>query len=401
MVAATVAATSLTGPAAARAVAPPGLNARAAGLIEVGTGQRLFGLAGNRELPIASTTKIMTALVTLEHVHRLGTVFTQTDWLAAPVDSQIGLRPGESMSVHDLLLALMLASADDAAEDLAFNVGHGSVGRFVSMMNHEAAQLGLTHTHYATPIGFDVLGNYSTAFDLDKLTAYALAHSPLFKRIVALPNARLLTGPQHHIINRNDLVGRVPWINGVKTGHTGGAGYTLVASGTRGGMTLIGTVLGTSSEAARDESALALLDYGFAEFHLVTPAVKRHVLARRPVSNLPDVRAPLVAGRTFARVVRRSDHVRVRIEMVRRLAGPMPRGRVVGEAIVLVNGRVVSHLPLLLGRALPPPAPATITGFFRARAPLLLLAAVLATVALLLRRSGRLRLTRRDRLEVE
>jgi D-alanyl-D-alanine carboxypeptidase (penicillin-binding protein 5/6) len=152
-----------TAAAPALAMPPPHLTARTAGLIEASTGQRLFGSGGDVQLPIASTTKIMTALITLEHVHRLGRVFTQNDWRAAPVDSQIGLRPGDRMSVHDLLLALMLVSADDAAEDLAFNVGGGSVARFVAMMNHEAAQLRLRHTHFATPIGFDVPGNYSSA----------------------------------------------------------------------------------------------------------------------------------------------------------------------------------------------------------------------------------------------
>src|SRR6201999_4620723 len=103
--------------------------------------------------------KLMTALVVLEHVHKLSTVFTQNDYTAASVDSQIGLEPGERMSVHDLLLAMMLPSADDAAEDLAYNVGHGSVARFVAMMNARARELHLTHTHYTTPIGLDTPGN--------------------------------------------------------------------------------------------------------------------------------------------------------------------------------------------------------------------------------------------------
>jgi D-alanyl-D-alanine carboxypeptidase (penicillin-binding protein 5/6) len=218
---------------------------------------------------------------------------------------------------------------------------------------------------------------------------------------VALPNATLLTGPEHHIINRNDLVGRVPWIHGVKTGHTADAGYALVVSGTRYGMTLVGTVLDTPSQAARDQSALALLDYGFAEFHLVRPVVQRRVLARRPVSNLPGVRAPLAAERSFVRVLRRSDHVQVRIEMSRRIAGPMRRGEVVGHAIVLVDGRVKARVPLELARALPAPAPATIADLIGGKARWALLAAVLVAVCVLLRRMVRLRLTRGDRLEVE
>src|SRR5947209_9240752 len=119
----------------------------------------------------------MTALITLERVP-LNKVFAQNNYYPASGDSQIGLVPGERMTVHDLLLALLLPSADDAAEDLAYNVGHGSVARFIAMMNARARQLGLTETHYTTPIGLDTPGNYSTAADLAKLARYVMAAQP-------------------------------------------------------------------------------------------------------------------------------------------------------------------------------------------------------------------------------
>ncbi len=135
---------------------------------------------------------------------------TQNDFYASAADSQIGLSPGERMSVHDLLLALLLPSADDAAEDLAYNVGHGSVARFVGMMNARARQLGLKRTHYSTPSGLDTPGNYSTATDLLTLARYLLLHQPWFARAVALPHALLRTGSHaRYVTNRNDLVGRV------------------------------------------------------------------------------------------------------------------------------------------------------------------------------------------------
>ena len=138
-------------PAAAAASGPPPLSVNAAALTELTTGQLLYKSRAFSRLPIASTTKLMTALITLEHVKHLSRVFTQNNFYASSADSQIGLVPGERMSVHDLLLALLLPSADDAAEDLAFNVGHGSVARFIGMMNARARQLGLTRTHYSTP----------------------------------------------------------------------------------------------------------------------------------------------------------------------------------------------------------------------------------------------------------
>ena len=137
------------------------------------------------------------------------------------------------------------------------------------------ATLGLARTHYSTPIGLDTPGNYSTAADLVKLASYDLEHSRYFARIVALPHAVLHSGDYpRYVVNRNDLVAEHPWIDGVKTGHTADAGYVLVASGHRDGMTLISAVLGTTSEASRDANTLALLDYGFASFrlaHLVKP----------------------------------------------------------------------------------------------------------------------------------
>ena len=290
-------------PAPASAAPAPEMSATGAILLAPRTGQVLYSLNADREVAIASTTKLMTALITLEHA-RLGQVFADPDYVPAASDSQLGLQPGERMSVHDLLLAMLLPSADDAAEDLAYNVGHGSVARFVAMMNRRARQLGLDHTHYSTPIGLDTPGNYSTASDLVKLADYDLRTQPFFRRAVALPSAVLHTGDEvRTVVNRNDLVDRVPWISGVKTGHTNAAGYVLVGSARRDGMTLLSAVLGTASEAARDENTLTLLDYGYADFRTRTPIRAGAVLARPTVKDQPGKRAVVIASRTFMRVV--------------------------------------------------------------------------------------------------
>ena len=287
------------------------------------------------------------------------------------------------MSVHDLLLALMLPSADDAAEDLAYNVGDGSVRRFVGMMNAEARRLGLHDTHYSTPIGLDTPGNYSTAGDLVKLAAYDLSHSAFFARIVALKAAVLHTGNHvRTVVNRNDLVAKVPWINGVKTGHTLDAGYVLVASGHRDGMKLLSAVLGTSSEASRDANTLALLDYGFANFHIAKPVRAGQVLAR------PTVRYRRASTRRSS--PRRPFHARhtapaagCRSSSRRRASstGPLRRRAVVGSAVVLAgDGRSVARVPLLLAQSLPAVSPLTIAARFITKPLMLLLLAALAGV---------------------
>jgi D-alanyl-D-alanine carboxypeptidase (penicillin-binding protein 5/6) len=346
-------ATSLLTPRAASAAGPPLPGVRAAALIEENSGQLLFGRSENTEGAIASTTKLMTALVTLHHA-RLRDMFTDPDFIPAAEDSQIHLEPGERMSVHDLLIALMLPSADDAAEDLADNVGHGSVARFVAMMNARARELHLAHTHYTTPIGLDTPGNYSSAADLVKLTRYVLLTEPFIRAVVSKPSAELRTGNHvRHVTNLNDLVARYSWVNGVKTGHTLDAGYVLVASGTRDGMTLIGVVLGTPSEAARDASALALLNYGFAGFGLRTPIHAGEVLARVQVKGQPALHPRLIATSGYTHVFRRSARVRVRVRAPAELIGPLPAHTVVGSASVVVGGRVQARIPLELVSAVP------------------------------------------------
>jgi D-alanyl-D-alanine carboxypeptidase (penicillin-binding protein 5/6) len=381
------------------AARPPVLSVSAAALYAPHTGQLLYGVDAQRRVAIASTTKLMTALVVLQQVHHLSTTFVQNDFFPAAVDSQIGLVPGERMSVHDLLLAMMLPSADDAAEDLAYNVGHGSVARFVDMMNAEARTLGLRHTHYSTPIGLDTAGNYSTASDLVRLADYDMTHSSYFARIVGLRRATLRSGDHvRTVVNRNDLVAEFPWIDGVKTGHTLDAGYVLVAAGHRNGMALISAVLGTDSEGSRDANTLALLDYGARAFRVWTPVRRNELMARPTVKDRPGVRADVTAARGYTRVLARDSRIRVRADVPRQLAGPLPAQAVVGTVTVTDDGRVLTRIPLLLAHQLRPVSGVTLAARFVTRPlTLLAIAAVAAGAALTLRSVRRRRTGRRGR----
>ena len=381
-------------PGRARAVAPPQLSSGAAILVDADGGQKLFGQNPNSRRAIASTTKLMTALITLEHVHHLGHRFTQNDYVSAAEDSQIGLVPGERMSVHDLMLAMLLPSADDAAEDLAYNVGHGSVTRFVGMMNAKARELGLNHTHYSTPIGLDTPGNYSSASDLAKLARYVMQSSPFFRRAVALPSAVLHTGRHVRVVdNRNDLVGRYRWINGVKTGHTNAAGYVLVGSGTRNGMTLVSAVLGTPSEDARDASTLALLAWGFDHFQMRTPVHAGQVLARPTVKGRKGMHARVVADLTCSHVFAKGAHVHLRVTVPQQLDGPLARDAVVGSVAVMDGRKLVRRIPLVLAAAVPAPAPVTSALDFITRPFTLVVVVVLiaAVIGLAIFRRARVR----------
>ena len=382
--------------------ARPSLSVSAAALYAPATHQLLYGVNANKRVAIASTTKLMTALIVLQHVHKLSTVFTQNDYTAAAADSQIDLEPGERMSVHDLLLALMLPSADDAAEDLAYNVGHGSVARFVGMMNAEARALGLRGTHYTTPIGLDTPGNYSTAADLVKLADYDLTHSAYFARIVALPRATLYSGNHvRDVTNRNDLVGRYPWIDGVKTGHTLDAGYVLVASGQRGGMALISAVLGTDSETSRDANTLTLLDYG-TSFRVWTPVRKGQLMARPTVKEQGDLHPDVTAASGYSRILPRAAHVRVKVAVPHQLIGPLPAQAVVGTATVTDGRRVLARIPLVLTRRVPAVSSLTrVSRFLTRPLTLVVIAAAAVSAALLLRNVRRRRRSGRRGRELE
>lgn len=384
-------ATLLAGPpAAALAAPPPRLDVTASALIAATTGQRLSAKNAGAERPIASTTKLMTALVTLQHA-RLGQVFAAPPLQLAAADSQIGLRAGDRMTVRDLLTAMMLPSADDAAYDLAYNVGGHSVRRFIAMMNADAAALGLRHTHYSTPVGLDTPGNFSTATDLVVLTRYLLRTQPFLRHAVDRPRATIRIGSSTRVVdNLNVLVGRVPWVNGVKTGHTLGAGYVLVGSGTRGHLTLISAVLGAPTETARESDTLALLKWGFENFHLVSPVTAGQVVATRPVRGRPGQHAVLLVTGSYSSVVSRSAPVRTVVYARKELTGPLPKGAVVGTADVLVGGSTVASFRLRLARSVPAPPPGVTATTIAGPFTLVLLVLLLGLVTVRGRRGRRM-----------
>ncbi len=346
-----VASTALAPVAAARIPNPPALSAPAAAVFEASTGTPLFGRAAGQRRLIASTTKLMTALVTVSAVP-LDRVCTAPPYAAGPLETQIGLRAGERMRVRDLLRALLLPSANDAAETLAVCVG-GTRAAFITRMNRRARALGLRHTHFSTPVGLDGPGNYSTAADLARL-AIADRGNAFLRRTMDMRSAALRSGDHvRTVVNRNDLVQEVPWVNGVKTGHTNAAGYILVASGTRRGTTFVATVLGDPSEGARDADALALLKWAFASYRIATPVRRGAVYARPAVKHRPDDRVAVVAARDVRELLRRDARVRLVVDVPRELEGPLPRHAVVGSATVRANGRPIARVPLVTRSAVP------------------------------------------------
>jgi D-alanyl-D-alanine carboxypeptidase (penicillin-binding protein 5/6) len=330
---------------------PPEISAAAAIVVDGRNGEVMFAKAADARRSIASTTKLMTALLALERAEP-GEVFTAPPYDALPVESQINLSAGERMRLGDLLEGLLLESANDAAVTLAEGIS-GSRAAFVAEMNDRAAELGLEDTSYANPIGFDDPSNYSTARDLADLSVH-LMRRPRFRRIVDTPVARLESGSRPRVIdNRNRLVARYPWVTGIKTGHTIQAGDVLVGSARgRGGGKVISVVLGEPSEAVRDADTLALLRWGLGRFHPVRALDPRRPLARAKVEYRDD-RAALVPGRPAIVLVRDGERIRRRLSAPAEVEGPLAAGARVGSVTVLVDGRAVRRAALVTAAEVP------------------------------------------------
>jgi D-alanyl-D-alanine carboxypeptidase (penicillin-binding protein 5/6) len=343
-------AVALAAPAPA-APPPPSLSAPQAMLVQPQTGDVLYRKSVDAERPVASTTKLMTALLVLERVS-LNDVFTAVPYNAAAAESRINLRAGERMTVRDLMRALLLESANDAAATLAVGVS-GSQGAFVRAMNTRARRLGLRHTSYANPIGLDEPGNHSSAADLIKLTR-RLHTNAFFRQTVARRAMRITSGARPRLLeNTNELVGQAPGVNGVKTGHTQTAGYVLVASATRGGVGALSVVLGDPSEAARDADTLALLRWGIGKYARVPIVRPDRVSATARVKYRDEDRIELVPARRVVRTLRRGERPVTSVRAEEELEGPLPRGTRAGVLTVRLRGRVVDRVPLVTAQPVP------------------------------------------------
>ncbi len=228
------------------------VSATAAVLMDADMGQVLYEKNGDRQMLIASTTKIMTALVVLEHAAPDDVITVTPDHMAE--GSSMYLRAGETVRVEELLYGLLLCSGNDAA--LALTECAGGLTPFVAMMNEKAAALGMAHTSFANPNGLDADGHYSTARDMAVLAAAAV-ENPTFRRICS---SRSVTIGQRTMENHNRLLRQVEGCVGLKTGYTRAAGRTLVSCTERDGCRLVAVTLQDGNDWA---DHAALYDYGF------------------------------------------------------------------------------------------------------------------------------------------
>ena len=249
---------------AATPINEPQINARAAIIYDRSTKQIIWGKNEMEKRAMASTTKIMTAIVVLEDAN-LDDVVTISKKAAGTGGSRLKIRAEDKITVRDLLYGLMLRSGNDAAVALAEHVGE-SVEGFAGLMNKKAEQIGLKNTHFVTPHGLDDENHYTTAYELAILTDYALENST-FKKIVNTKSTQIrINENPMNIYNTNELLGVLPGVDGIKTGFTNNAGRCLVTSCTREKNQIITVVLGCDTKKQRTSDSTKLIEYAYKNY---------------------------------------------------------------------------------------------------------------------------------------
>ena len=242
----------------------PSINSRAGIVLDRNSGMILYGKNENEKRKMASTTKIMTALIVIENSN-LNDIVTISSKSAGTGGSRLGLHKNDKISVSDLLYGLMLCSGNDAAVALAEYVG-GSIENFAELMNKKAIEIGLTSTHFVTPHGLDNDDHYTTAYELAILTNYAL-NNDIFKKYVGTKTQTITINSSSKTLNNtNELLGYLDGVYGVKTGFTNGANRCLVTAVKRNNMDLICIVLGADTKKDRTRDSIELIEYAFKNF---------------------------------------------------------------------------------------------------------------------------------------
>lgn len=321
----------LIGTASVGAKGVPSVSASSAVLLDVGSGRVLFEKDADTERPMASTTKIMTALIAVECCD-LDKVVAVPEAAVGVEGSSVYLYKGERLTVRELVLALMLESANDAATAIAIEIA-GSVENFAELMNQRAAELGLTHTSFVNPHGLDGENHYTTARELAELTAYAMNNQAFremvstYRSVIPMNNgdgSRLL-------VNHNRLLKTYDGVIGVKTGFTKKSGRCLVSAAERDGVMLIAVTLNDPNDWL-DHSRL--LDYGFSMIERVPLTDKSGVVGTAAVTGgLSETVGYHSDGAVSADLIRGGHQLRTVIEIPHFLYAPIRAGDRVGRAV--------------------------------------------------------------------
>ncbi len=336
---------------------PPAIQAQAYILINPATGEVLASRNPDRPMPMASTTKLMTAIVALQRSNLTTTVTVPAN---LPGGSSAALQPGERISMRTALTGLMVGSGNDASIAIATTIGDGSENRFLGYMNAEAESMGLRNTRFANPHGLDAPGHHSSVRDLVRLGQRSMEY-PFLVEVVSRQRTTI-PGPNgvgtRQLESENDLLGIDSEANGIKTGHTSGAGYSLVARSRRESTKtdLYMAMIGSPSRAQRAADAKRLLRWGHAQYARVIPLRGKQVVAEVRVRDRPGVVVPLITHAPFAATVRTDTPLSRTVVMPRELRGSITAGTSVGEVRIVAGDRIIGRRRLVVDQDVAAPS---------------------------------------------
>jgi D-alanyl-D-alanine carboxypeptidase (penicillin-binding protein 5/6) len=317
-----------------------------AGILVSLDGRELWSRNADERRAMASVTKIMTAVVALENASLDDEVKVSARAVAIG-ESAAGLKPGDTLSVREILEAMLVKSGNEAAEALAEQIA-GSTEAYVGMMNDKAVELGLEDTHFTNPHGLTAPRHYASARDLSVLARYAMANDE-FRRIVGLESVDV-DGPGGNspLANSNLLIGSYDGATGIKTGWTSQAGYCLAASAKRDEIELVAIVLGTSDENARFTQARSLLDWGFTTYAMQRLTAPGESLGVVPVKDYLDRVVPAVTADEVRVPVFAGDGDIVRsVDLYPAVDAPVAPGDRIGTLSVTQGERLLASVPLV------------------------------------------------------
>lgn len=322
------------------------------------SGKVLWGKDENQKVPMASTTKIMTAIVMMENIgiDRLNEEVTVSKEAATTIGSRLGLGTGDKITYNDLLYGLMLCSGNDAAVQIAISTA-GSVPQFAELMNQKAESLGLTNTHFITPHGLDRDEHYTTALELAKITDYALKNPKIAQVVSTREYTVRINGEVKVISNTNELLGYLEGVNGVKTGYTSKAGRCLVTSTSRDGFDIITVVLGADTRKIRTQDSIKLIEYTYKNYKLfdLEEAVENEYLSWRKV-NLKRIRVRkgvttrpevyLDQAKYTKYPLKANETITLETTYTKRFEAPLPANTEVGKITVKLGEEIIDEIPI-------------------------------------------------------
>lgn len=331
--------------------APFQINAKSAVLMCANTGEFIFEMDSHAKRPIASITKIMTMLLVMEALEQkkitLDDVSAASEHACGMGGSQVYLAVGEEFTVHELLKAVAIHSANDASVALAEHVA-GSEGVFVAMMNDKAKAIGMENTNFLDCSGLTDEGHYSSAHDVALMSRELITKYPLVIEYTTIKRDTFRNGT-FGLDNTNHLIGKYRGMTGLKTGVTNASGFCLAATASREGFDLISVILGSESLSLRFTESGKILDYGFSNYEILKINKKGEIVGDVSVKKGLEISTPTAFEDNHEILLKRGQKGKVieEIRLPEYLNAPIRTGDSAGEMVLLLNGEVVKSIPLV------------------------------------------------------